>query len=109
MEGYRPLPDSVTIKNSPIEGLGLFATKKIPEGTDLGITHFGLYNADLAEIAPGLTGRTPLGAFYNHSDNPNCFKNDLGYNDTFRLMTLRDIEEGEELTVKYTFYKVDRP
>mgnify|MGYP007000230623 len=24
---YRPLPDELTIKNSPIEGLGLFATK----------------------------------------------------------------------------------
>ena len=23
---YRPLPDGLTIKNSPIEGLGLFAT-----------------------------------------------------------------------------------
>ena len=26
---YRPLPDELTIKHSPIEGLGLFATKEI--------------------------------------------------------------------------------
>ena len=26
---YRPLPDELTIKSSPIEGLGLFATKEI--------------------------------------------------------------------------------
>ena len=26
---YRPLPDELTIKNSKIEGLGLFATVKI--------------------------------------------------------------------------------
>ncbi len=26
---YRPLPDGLTIKNSPIEGLGLFATMDI--------------------------------------------------------------------------------
>ena len=26
---YRPLPDGLTIKNSPIEGLGLFATVNI--------------------------------------------------------------------------------
>ena len=26
---YRPLPDGLTIKNSPIEGLGLFATQNI--------------------------------------------------------------------------------
>ena len=26
---YRPLPDGLTIKGSPIEGLGLFATQDI--------------------------------------------------------------------------------
>ena len=26
---YKPLPDRLTIKKSPIEGLGLYATKKI--------------------------------------------------------------------------------
>ena len=26
---YKPLPDYITIKESPIEGLGLFATEKI--------------------------------------------------------------------------------
>ena len=26
---YRPLPNELTIKSSPIEGLGLFATKEI--------------------------------------------------------------------------------
>jgi hypothetical protein len=36
---YRPLPKSVTIKNSSIEGLGLFATEFIPSGADLGMTH----------------------------------------------------------------------
>ena len=30
---YRPLPDYVTIRESPIEGFGLFATKLIPAGT----------------------------------------------------------------------------
>ena len=36
---YKPLPDSVTIKSSDINGLGLFATKGIGQGTDLGTTH----------------------------------------------------------------------
>ena len=36
---YRPLPDYVTIRESPIAGLGLFATKKIPAGTYIGIVH----------------------------------------------------------------------
>ena len=30
---YRPLPDGVTIKRSPIEGLGLYATQDIPANT----------------------------------------------------------------------------
>ena len=30
---YRPLPDGLTIKNSPIEGLGLFATVNIKKNT----------------------------------------------------------------------------
>jgi hypothetical protein len=34
---WRPLPDSITIKESKIEGLGVFATKDIPLDTDLGI------------------------------------------------------------------------
>ena len=34
---WRPLPDFITIKESKIEGLGIFATKDIKEGSDLGI------------------------------------------------------------------------
>ena len=36
---YKPLPDYLTIKSSSIEGLGIFATKKIKSNTDLGMTH----------------------------------------------------------------------
>lgn len=36
---YKPLPEYLTISQSKIDGLGLFATKDIPEGTNLGITH----------------------------------------------------------------------
>ena len=36
---YRPLPDELTIKHSPIEGLGLFATQEIKANTFIGITH----------------------------------------------------------------------
>ena len=36
---WRPLPDFLTIGNSKIEGLGLFALKDLPEGKDLGMTH----------------------------------------------------------------------
>ena len=62
---YRPLPDSLTIKKSPIEGLGLYATKDINSNAFIGITHI------LDERFENNYLRTPLGGFYNHSDNPN--------------------------------------
>jgi hypothetical protein len=36
---YKPLPESLTIKQSGINGLGLFAQKGIAQGTNLGVTH----------------------------------------------------------------------
>ena len=57
---YKPLPDMVTIRNSEIQGLGLFAVEPIKEGTEIGLSHF--YWGDQLQ-------RTPLGAFYNHSSN----------------------------------------
>ena len=62
---YRPLPDSLTIKKSPIEGLGLYATKNIKSHIYIGLTHI------LDERFENNYLRTPLGGFYNHSDSPN--------------------------------------
>ena len=36
---YRPLPESLTIAESDIDGLGLFATENIFAKTTLGHTH----------------------------------------------------------------------
>jgi SET domain-containing protein len=94
---YRPLPDFLTIKKSDIEGLGLYATKDITSGTDLGVTHI-LYVHD--KII-----RTPLGGFYNHSDNPNCKTYRL--HGTMSLRTIKHIKRGDEITAKYTLYQVD--
>lgn len=92
MQEYQPLHKSLTIKNSPINGLGLFSTKKILKDTLLGISHHLIDN----EII-----RTPLGGFYNHSYNPNCVK--MLIEDKYYLHTLKNIEKDEEITVKYTF------
>ena len=35
----RPLPKFLTIKESKIEGLGVFATRNLSKGFDLGISH----------------------------------------------------------------------
>ena len=37
---YKPIPDSLTIKPSKVNGLGLFAKEAIPQATNLGMTHF---------------------------------------------------------------------
>ena len=62
---YKPLPDFLTIKKSPIEGLGLYATRDIKANTFIGITHIQDNNFENSYI------RTPLGGFYNHSNEPN--------------------------------------
>ena len=105
---YKPLPDSLTIKTSKVDGLGLFAKEGIGQGTNLGMSHVA--------IGSGII-RTPMGGFINHSNEANVVKVELKINGEddpllkiatkkWNLVTLRDIKEGEELTVKYTFYKV---
>jgi len=100
---YKPLPDSLTIKQSRINGLGLFAKEDIGQGTNLGLSHIEIDDTVI---------RTPLGGFINHSNDANCVKVELRMtNDKFNykkwnLVVLQDIKEGEELTVRYTFYKV---
>jgi|TARA_B110000240_G_C13352930_1_gene390504 SET domain-containing protein len=96
---YRPLPNFLTIQKSDIEGLGLYAIKDIPSGTDLGLTHI--------KLGEEMIIRTPLGGFYNHSDDPNCEKyfNHLEWTRTY-LRTCKDIKNGEEITASYTLYQI---
>ncbi len=65
---YRPLPDGLTIKNSPIEGLGLFTNISIKKNTFIGVTHIRDEQFDNKYI------RTPLGGFYNHSNDPTVMR-----------------------------------
>ena len=97
---YKPLPDSLTIKTSKGNGLGLFAQEGIAQGTKLGISHLRIHD----EII-----RTPLGGFVNHANDANCVKVELRdnqYQKKWALVALRDIMEGEELTLRYTFYNI---
>ncbi len=98
---YRPLPDGLTIKESNVQGLGLFATKNFDADIVLGIVHIQNKNFPHGYI------RTALGAFYNHSEDPNCV-NVKGFWHQLPvcyLKTIRTIKAGEELTAKYTLYK----
>ena len=65
---YKPLPNSLTIKRSPIEGLGLYATKDIKTNSFIGLTHIRDKDFENRYI------RTPLGGFYNDSNEPNVRK-----------------------------------
>ena len=96
-ETYRPLPSSLTIKQSKINGLGLFAVEDIPKETNLGITHIEDYEFQDSLI------RTPLGGFFNHSETPNVRLDSNG--EYYKVMvTLHDIKSGEEITGKYKIY-----
>jgi SET domain-containing protein len=95
---YTPLMTGLTIRESAIHGLGLFATKPIAKGLLLGVSH--RYD----ERFQNNYVRTPLGGFINHNDDPNLVlvkENDLNY-----VRTIREVKVGEELTLKYTLYNV---
>ena len=105
---YKPLPESLTIKPSKINGIGLFANQKIMQGTNFGMSHLKIGDTIF---------RTPLGGFINHANEPNCVKAELRMTDEdlqghkydykkWNLVTTKNIKEGEELTTRYTFYSV---
>jgi SET domain-containing protein len=97
---YRPLPPYLTVKQSSVDGLGLFATEPIKNATILGISHVYDKFWENGYI------RTPLGGFINHNSTPNC--------KTFKegrylyIIVNTDIKEGQEVTLKYTFYDPSR-
>jgi len=92
---YRALPEGLFVKDSPVAGQGIFSRIPFAVGTELGLSH----------IIEGETiHRTPLGGFINHSDMPNCEKYRVGMK--YYVKVIRSIGPMEELTLKYTFYKV---
>ena len=93
---YRPLPDCLRVGESEIEGVGIIAVEDVAANRNLGATQY--------PRAGQLHGfiRTPLGGFLNHSDTPNSTKVEV--DGVLYLMTLRGIESGEELTIRYTLY-----
>lgn len=100
---YKPLPDGLMIKSSNVQGMGLFATRSFDANIVLGVSHIANPNFPHGHI------RTALGAFYNHSDNPNCvtlsgFWHQIS---VLYLVTTQLIVSGEELLSKYTLYDLE--
>ena len=100
---YQPLPDCVTIKKSKIHGLGLFATKDIPKGTNLGIAHVKIPHAE--ETFAQSYCRTPLGGFYNHSNDPTVMRM---VSDTLPKLKFGDIIDPNMAGKKIKDGKTDR-
>ena len=97
LKQFKPIPDYLTIKESDIHGLGLFATEEIKKGVELGISH--------VKDDRFLHGyiRTSLGGFFNHSTTPNCEA--VYENDFIKIRTLSIVNFGDEITVDYALHQ----
>lgn len=100
----------IEVKQSTIHGNGVFATQDLDEG------EFQFVYGYVVPIIPGTitdrygvewdddTSYVPYApwCFTNHSNKPNC-EIACDENDVLFITTLRDIAEGEELTIDYGF------
>ena len=106
---WRPLPDFLTIKESKIEGLGVFETRNLPKGFDLGISHI------FDERFPDGYIRLPLGGFINHHEIPNCNAilseqdEQMGELRHIRIQAKKTISKGQEITIRYIINKLEDP
>ena len=96
---YKPLPDYITIKESSINGLGLFATEDISANILIGKIHVPSEKEENGYF------RTPLGGFGNHSDDPNCSKI-LMEDGSWWISANQDIMAGEEICWSYSLYEI---
>jgi len=108
---YKPLPSGLTIKDSDIQGQGVFTNRDLHVGCDLGESHYRIDTSGVESINQeenkNLFIRTPLGGFINHSEEPNCHRTQIrlkpGF-DKWIITVIKNIAAGEELTLKYTMY-----
>lgn len=107
------------VRNSIIHGKGVFASRKVPKGTQViqytgkiisrkeadnieaesenGHTHTMLFSIDDKRVIDGRKGGDAR--FFNHSCDPNCEA--VQYDDKIYIESLREIKEGEEFTYDY--------
>ena len=80
------------LRTSDVHGRGIFATESLPANKVLFETHKQTIGAfEWLNLVPNCS--------YNHSNEPNCRSLTLG--DFKYLVTLREVEKGEELLVNY--------
>ena len=101
---YKPLPKQLTIKKSPIEGLGLYATEDIKKNSYIGVTHVR------DELFENKYIRTPGGGFYNHSNQPNVIRMvsdtlpKLKFGDSVDTKTNNTEEKDKKTSLEDVFY-----
>ena len=101
---YKPLPKQLTINKSPIEGLGLYAAEEIRKNSFIGITHVRDEQFENKYI------RTPIGGFYNHSNDPNVIRMvsdslpKLKFGDSVDTKKNIREEKDKKSNIKDTFY-----
>ena len=80
------------LRASDVHGQGIFATESLPANKVLFETHKKTSGAfEWLNLVPNCS--------YNHSNEPNCRSLTLG--DFKYLVTLNEVQEGEELVVDY--------
>ena len=107
-------PSKCVVKPSSGKGLGVFATEKILKGEVIETCHLITLNVssdsntleDYRFMYPKNTGSEfviplGLGCIYNHSNTPNADWVDHPEWKAFNFVSIRDIEEGEEICTYY--------
>lgn len=110
-------PTKIIIKQSPIQGLGVFSSQKISKGEIIEECPFLAFPQNKKEQIPVFSNYSfcfprgemwtthalvlGYGSYYNHSENASVDWHTENKLKLFVFTALRDIEEGEELFINY--------
>ena len=111
-------PKKICVKNSPVHGLGIFATEKIIGGElieECPILSLPMKFGETSSLFIDYRFNWPSGSsqweeqvvalgfasLYNHSESPNAYWFSNYEKRTFSFVSSRDIEPGEEIFVWY--------
>ncbi len=111
-------PKKICVKNSPVHGLGIFATEKIIGGElieECPILSLPMKFGETSSLFIDYRFNWPSGSsqweeqvvalgfasLYNHSESPNAYWFSNYEKRTFSFVSSRDIELGEEIFVWY--------
>ena len=111
-------PQKIYVKNSPVHGLGVFASEKINKDEIFEVCSILSLPMKFGEVSPLFidyrfnwpSGTSDwkeqvislgFGSLYNHSESPNAYWFSDNETRTFKFVAHRDIEPEEEIFVWY--------